>query len=57
MTAPTPYNNHSLVGEALRLLSAGLGPYVTDKMREAVEAAGTRLTTPKRWARLPVISR
>ena len=38
MTGPTPYNNHSLVGEALRLLSAGLGPYVTDKMREGVEA-------------------
>ena len=38
MTAPAPYNNHSLVGEALRLLAAGLGPYVTDKMREAVEA-------------------
>ena len=38
MTAPTPYNNHSLVGEALRLLAAGLGPYVAGKMTEAVEA-------------------
>ena len=38
MTAPAPYNNHSLVGEALRLLAAGLGPYVTDKMNEAVDA-------------------
>ena len=38
MTAPAAYNNHSLVGEALRLLAAGLGPYVTDKMREAVDA-------------------
>lgn len=38
MTAPAAYNNHSLIGEALRLLAAGLGPYVTDKMREAVEA-------------------
>ena len=38
MTAPTAYNNHSLIGEALRVLAAGLGPYVTDKMREAVEA-------------------
>ena len=38
MTAPAAYNNHSLIGEALRVLAAGLGPYVTDKMREAVEA-------------------
>ena len=38
MTAPAPYNNHSLVGEALRLLAAGLGPYVSDKMSEAVDA-------------------
>jgi tetratricopeptide (TPR) repeat protein len=38
MPAPTPYNNHSLVGEALRLLAAGLGPYVAGKMTEAVEA-------------------
>ena len=38
MTAPSPYNNHSLVGEALRLLTAGLGPYVTGKMQEAVDA-------------------
>ena len=38
MTAPTAYNNHSLIGETLRLLAAGLGPYVTDKMREAVNA-------------------
>ncbi len=38
MTASSPYNNHSLVGEALRLLAAGLGPYVAGKMREAVEA-------------------
>ena len=38
MTATAAYNNHSLVGEALRLLASGLGPYVTDKMREAVEA-------------------
>ena len=38
MTAPTPYNNHSLVGEALRLLAAGLGPYVAGKMQEAVDA-------------------
>ncbi len=36
MTAPAPYNNHSLVGEALRLLAAGLGPYVAGKMNEAV---------------------
>ena len=38
MTAPAPYNNHSLVGEALRLLAAGLGPYVSGKMSEAVDA-------------------
>ena len=38
MTAPAPYNNHSLVGEALRLLAAGLGPYVAGKMQEAVDA-------------------
>lgn len=38
MTAPSPYNNHSLVGEALRLLAAGLGPYVSGKMQEAVDA-------------------
>ena len=38
MTAPAPYNNHSLVGEALRLLVAGLGPYVARKMQEAVDA-------------------
>ena len=38
MTAPSPYNNHSLVGEALRLLAAGLGPYVAGKMQEAVDA-------------------
>ena len=38
MTAPPPYNNHSLVGEALRLLAAGLGPYVAGKMTEAVDA-------------------
>ena len=38
MTAPAPYNNHSLVGEALRLLAAGLGPYVIGKMQEAVDA-------------------
>lgn len=38
MTAPALYNNHSLVGEALRLLAAGLGPYVFGKMREAVDA-------------------
>ncbi len=38
MTAPAPYNNHSLVGEALRLLAAGLGPYVSGKMQEAVDA-------------------
>ena len=36
MTATTPYNNHSLVGEALRQLAAGLGPYVVDKMNNAV---------------------
>lgn len=38
MTAPAAYNNHSLVGEALRLLAAGLGPYVAGKMQEAVDA-------------------
>ena len=38
MTATAPYNNHSLVGEALRLLAAGLGPYVIGKMKEAVDA-------------------
>lgn len=38
MTASSPYNNHSLVGEALRLLAAGLGPYVAGKMAEAVDA-------------------
>jgi len=38
MTAPSLYNNHSLVGEALRLLAAGLGPYVAGKMQEAVDA-------------------
>ena len=38
MTASSPYNNHSLVGEALRLLAAGLGPYVSGKMSEAVDA-------------------
>ena len=27
--------NHSLVGNALQLLASGLGPYVTDKLREA----------------------
>lgn len=38
MTASSTYNNHGLVGEALRLLAAGLGPYVSGKMSEAVEA-------------------
>ncbi len=38
MTAPAPYNNHSLVGEALRLLAAGLGPYVVGKMQAAAAA-------------------
>ena len=38
MTAPAAYNNHSLIGEALRLLAAGLGPYVSGKMSAAVDA-------------------
>ena len=38
MTATAPYNNHSLVGEALRLLASGLGPYVVDKMNNAVQS-------------------
>ena len=38
MTVPAHYNNHSLVGEALRLLAGGLGPYVSGKMQEAVDA-------------------
>ncbi|MDE2788207.1 MAG: Swt1 family HEPN domain-containing protein [Chloroflexota bacterium] len=38
MTAPAAYNNHSLIGEALRLLASGLGPYVAGKMSEAVDA-------------------
>ncbi len=29
-------NNHSLVGEALKLLATGLGPYVTGKLQNAV---------------------
>lgn len=38
MTVPAHYNNHSLVGDALRQLAAGLGPYVVGKMHEAVNA-------------------
>lgn len=38
MAATAPYNNHGLVGEALRLLASGLGPYVVDKMNNAVES-------------------
>ena len=36
MTANTAYNNHSLVGNALKILSAGLAPYVTRKIEESV---------------------
>ena len=38
MAAPASYSNHSLVGEALRLLAVGLGPYVAGKMHEAIDA-------------------
>ena len=38
MTASSTYSNHNLVGEALRLLTAGMGPYVVGRMSEAVEA-------------------
>ena len=36
MAATVSYNNHNLVGEALKLLAAGLGPYATNQMQEAV---------------------
>ena len=36
MAATVSYNNHSLVGEALKLLAAGLGPYVTGQLQDAV---------------------
>lgn len=38
MTTAVSLNNHSLVGNALNLLSDGLGPYVVSKMEDAVAA-------------------
>ena len=38
MTTAVSQDNHSLVGNGLNLLAAGLGPYVVDKMTNAVAA-------------------
>ena len=38
MTAAVSYNNHSLVGNGLNLLASGLGPYVLDRMNNAIAA-------------------
>ncbi len=44
MAAAVSYNNHNLVGEALKLLAAGLGPYVTNKMQDTVANGGYTLS-------------
>ena len=38
MTAGVSHNNHSLVGNGLNLLAGGLGPYVLDRMNNAIAA-------------------